>query len=159
MPGSSFEQYFRHRKEFFVSLLIVGALLIVGVLAIVGVVMLSIGEQRRDTANKLAASSAQPVLESKPHTTETPMHVSARPTIQLEDKNALVPDEEEQLRAALNGQFHELSHEIRSLHDQAWQLEQRLGVLTTMIDRIERSRGDHTNVEEGVSIPLDNSLV
>jgi hypothetical protein len=140
-----------------VSLLIVGGLLIIGVLAIVGAVMLSIGEQRRDAANKLTAGPTQSALVIPPQTTEATR--SARPTVPLEEKRVLVPNEEEQLRSTLNGQFHELSHEIRSLHDQAGHLEQRLGLLTDMIDRIERSRGGHTNVEEDANIPIDNTLV
>jgi hypothetical protein len=140
-----------------VSLLIVGGLLIIGVLAIVGVVMLSISEQRRDAVSKIATNQAQSALVSTPHTTEEPTR--ARPTALLDENKALIPSDEEQLRVTLNGQFHELSHEIHSLHDQAWQLEKRLGILTDMIDHIERSRSGHIIGEEDSVIPLDNTLV
>jgi hypothetical protein len=174
LPESSIEHYFRQRKEFFVSLLIVGGLLIVGVLAIVGVVMLSISEQRSEATKVKAVSQVQPALASTPQAVETPasqaqsglittapvgeVSTSRRPTTPLDERRAFVPSEEEQLRAALNGQFHELSHEIHNLHDQAWQLEQRLGVLTGMIDRIERASSGRTKIEEDSAIPFDNPI-
>jgi hypothetical protein len=161
-----------------VSLLIVGGLLIVGVLAIVGVVMLSINEQRSEAAKgtAMATSQAQSALPGTSHAVEVPnstgqaqpetgntsravdIPTSGRPTVRLDEGRAFVSSDEGDLRATLNGQFRELSHEIHSLHDQAWQLTQRLGALTDMIDHIEGDRGGHTTIEEDTAIPFSDSI-
>jgi hypothetical protein len=44
--------------------------------------------------------------------------------------------------SALNGQFHELAAELRTLYQQAADLEQRLRTLTEIADRIEGSSSD-----------------
>lgn len=135
------------------SLLIIGGLFALGVVAILGAILLGISEQRRENAraNALSAPVSLPVDErtaslsppSAPLTT-------ARPTIPLDRPTTRLPNEEPPTYAALNGQFHELADEIRELHQQAWDLEQRLSTLTGTITRIERLQNGHTSVEEEI---------
>ena len=49
---------------------------------------------------------------------------------------------------ALNGQFRELAAELRTLYQQAWDLERRLRGLMEMADRIEDKQDVEISVEE-----------
>jgi hypothetical protein len=49
---------------------------------------------------------------------------------------------------ALNGQFRELAAELRTLYQQAWDLERRLRVLMEMADRIEDRQDSQISIEE-----------
>lgn len=135
------------------SLLIIGGLFALGVVAILGAVLLGISEQRRENAraNALAAQVSLPVGEQTSSRPPASAPVTtARPTIPL-DRPALLDHEEPSALPALNGQFHELADEIRDLHQQAWDLEQRLSTLTETIARIERRQNGHTSIEEEAS--------
>jgi hypothetical protein len=46
-----------------------------------------------------------------------------------------------------------MANEIRALHEQAWQLEQRLSVLTEMIEHIERTQSGKISIEEESPAP------
>ena len=46
-----------------------------------------------------------------------------------------------------NGQFHRLSVELHSLHGQAQEIEDRLSVLTEMVEHIEDDQNSYTSVE------------
>jgi len=132
------------------SLLIIGGLFALGVVAILGAILLGIGEQRRE--NALSAPVSRPVDErtaslSSPSAPLT----TARPTIPLDRPTTRLPNEESTTYTALNGQFHELAAEIRELHQQAWDLEQRLSTLADTIARIERLQNGHTSIEEEIS--------
>lgn len=136
------------------SLLIIGGLFALGVVAILGAVLLGISEQRRENARANAATVpvSLPVDEqatSLPRAS-APL-TTARPTIPLDRPTALLDHEEPAALPALNGQFHELADEIRELHQQAWDLEQRLSSLTKTIARIERRQNAHTSIEEEAS--------
>ncbi|HEY6411408.1 MAG TPA: hypothetical protein VIY29_28445, partial [Ktedonobacteraceae bacterium] len=72
-------------------------------------------------------------------------------------ESTLATLEGEQIPSTLNGQFVELSGEIRSLHQQAQSLEQRLGALTETINHIERSLGNHTSIEEEAHLSSDHT--
>jgi TolA-binding protein len=137
-----------------VSLLIIGGLFALGVVAILAAVLLGISEQRRENARANAASA--PVsLPVEQHTASLPpvsaTMTTARPTIPLDRPTARLDHEEPAALPALNGQFHELADEIRELHQQAWDLEQRLSTLTDTINRIERRQNGHTSIEEEAS--------
>ena len=129
------------------NLLIIGGLLVVGVLAISGAVLLSLSEQRAETTRK-----NHELLPALP--TNRNLTVKLRPLEEAVDsqpaeaETTLATIEGEQAPSTLNGQFHELAGEIRSLHQQAQSLEQRLGVLTEMVDHIEHSQGNRTSNEE-----------
>lgn len=49
--------------------------------------------------------------------------------------------QEEQDSSNLDGQFHELSAELRALHSRAQEMEQRIGMLMEIVDRLEHDHG------------------
>ena len=133
------------------SFLIIGGLLAFAVLAIVVAVILTIGEQRTEKARLSAATTSLPPAIEQP----TEVSRSVRRTVPLNRQTFPVAvekpirtSEDEQIAPALNGQFHEFAAELRSLHQQAWELEQRLHGLTEMVDRIEESQNNHISIEE-----------
>jgi hypothetical protein len=52
---------------------------------------------------------------------------------------------------AMNGLIREMAEELRSLHQQAWELEQRLRGLTEMFDRTESALGRRLAIDEEVT--------
>ena len=151
------------------NLLIIGGLFAVAILAIVGIVLLSLSERGAEAARRASTTSAAPTVPSTVPST-------ARPTVPLtaqENREPTLPPrpparesaiqrqspskkrettsadrEEKQLLPMLNGQFHEFVDELRGLHQQAWELEQRLSVLTQMVDRVERTQANRISIEE-----------
>lgn len=165
------------------NILIVGGLLLVGIAAILVAVFLAVSDQRKETArvNSLKLDSeirsstpSAPTVPVVPPAQKEPVPPSSatattatRPNRPSTGKSSLMLDSRQdegiEKLPALNGQFHELANEIRSLHQQAWQLEQRLSVLTEMVDHVERSQG-HYSVEEAeeeeqnAHIPSENTI-
>jgi hypothetical protein len=156
-----------------VNILIIGALLLVGIAAIIGAVLISLGESRREAAASFQgnrpvtpARSAAPT-EATQRTEQVP--VSPRPMAttdtsgplsHIDREHSLTTLEGAQKLPALNGQFHELANEIRALHQQAWQFEQRLNVLTEMVNQVEKTQSGHVNFdddEEQMQFPTDNT--
>jgi hypothetical protein len=117
-----------------VNILIIGGLLVLAVVAILGAVLLS----RSDEANGAAAQTT-PVLQAP-----TPAHDRAKSDPAPATAAAAANRQQASL---LNGQFHEMAGEIRTLHQQAWQLEQRLSALTEMVNQLELTHNDDGNVE------------
>ena len=140
------------------NFLIIGGLLAFGILALVGAIFLGLSEQRAtSTRNNRVEQAALPDL-SRPVThsvVESPTMV--RPNLPASGETTFSREEQERRLSALNGQFHEVVGEIRTLHQQALQLEQRLGVLTEIVDRIERSQSGHTSIEEESFTKQDNT--
>ena len=135
------------------NFLIIGGLLAFAVLAIVVAVILSISEQRSEKARVNAASTSLPTVPVIEQPTEVSR--SVRKTVPLNRQDFPVAAEkpirtsnDEQTLPALNGQFHEFAAELRSLYQQAWELEQRLHGLTEMVDRIEERQNNHISIEE-----------
>lgn len=58
----------------------------------------------------------------------------------------------------LNGQFHEVVREIRTLHQQASQLEQRLNSLTELVNRLERTQTNRPGLSEDPYSIHDNTM-
>jgi hypothetical protein len=52
---------------------------------------------------------------------------------------------------AMNGQMREVAEELRSLHQQAWELEQRILSLTELFDRLERTQSRQFSIDEEVT--------
>jgi len=137
-----------------VTILIIGGLLILAVLAIAGAVLLGISEQRSQTsrANARATSSSTnpaPAPSQAPGVSRaaeqtTPVRQGLPATIERSQRSA---GDGQQLYA-LNGQFHELAAELRTLYQQAWDLERRLRGLMEMADRIEDKQDAEISVEE-----------
>ena len=130
------------------NLLLIAGLLGLALVAILVAVLLGMSEQQ---AGKARANNATASPESAPATAspaESGKVVTSNiPTSATTQKNALV-DTDEQMLPALNGQFREFASELRSLHQQAWELEQRLLGMTEMVDRIENTRANHISIEE-----------
>ena len=129
------------------NLLIIGGLLAVGILAILGAVLLSLSEQRAETARRNQEPAPALPTDRNPTVKLRPLEETANRQ-PAATETTLATLEGDSIPSTLNGQFHELAGEIRSLHQQAQSLEQRLGVLTEMVNHIERSQGNHISIEE-----------
>ena len=51
---------------------------------------------------------------------------------------------------ALNGQFHELTVELQTLYQHAWELERRLRTLAEVADRIEKTNTNQVAIQEEI---------
>ncbi len=158
------------------NILIVGGLLILGIAAILGAIFLAISDQRKENGRlnnlkqdneiKVSPPTSHPTIPLIYKETIPPQQMTESTVNRTGSKSTSLTDlEGVQKLPALNGQFHELAAEIRSLHQQAWQLEQRLSVLTDMVDHIEHSQNSHfdieeedANEEEETQQPSDNTL-
>ena len=140
------------------TLLIIGAMLIVALLAILGAVFLSVSDQR---ANKAQANTN--VTVSSPGTVPLVEQSSAAGPVTektiLQRQNQ-TPTLERPLTTigggqqpyALNGQFHELTVELQTLYQHAWELERRLRTLSEVAGRIEKTHNDQTGIEEQIHV-------
>jgi hypothetical protein len=134
------------------NLLIIAGLLGLALVAILVAVLLGMSEQQAEKARannatalpESAPATASPVETGKVVTGNAPSLPALSATTQ---KNALV-NTDEQMLPALNGQFREFASELRSLHQQAWELEQHLRGMTEMVDRIENTPANHISIEE-----------
>jgi hypothetical protein len=139
------------------------------VAAIVGVVFVVLGEQHADKARttqttvtpaiapaattSLPASTPPSLDERRSQPARTMGGYPSAPTRHL--TSALPGNEttvsmrsEASRRSDLNGQFHELAAELRTLYQQAADLERRLRGLTEIADRIEGSSSDSFGTDE-----------
>jgi len=144
-----------------VNLLIIGGLLVVAAAAIIGAVLIGMSEQRtqhaRNASLKQPTSTASSDLATR-KLMEEPTTTTSRPNLPTTRESNLPSRGEDQRLSSLNGQFPELASEIRTLHQQASQLEQRLSILTEMVDHIERTQGGRISVEEETAPTSDNTL-
>jgi hypothetical protein len=154
------------------SILILGVLFAVGLVALAGVAFLVLGEGRTE-ATPAAGRTPLEAIPAPVETTSSRPTEASRPTIPLTDEDALashrpsgplpnIPDssllsrpgrslsgetlskpQEEEPRAGLNGQFHELSEELRSLDQQVGAVEQRLGSLKEIVARLTQTDNGH----------------
>jgi hypothetical protein len=137
-----------------VNLLIIGGLLVIAAAAILGAVLLSISEQRAEKArvNGVPApisTNSSPTANStsnlgNPANRPAPMR-QAQP---VTGGRSFASGDDDQQISALNGQFHELAAELRTLYQHAWELEQHLRVLTEAVDRIEQSQSGRFSIAE-----------
>lgn len=133
------------------NLLIIGGLLVVAAAALIGAVLIGISEQRNERAHH--ASLRQPASTAS-NDLATHKLVEAPAT-----RESNLPSRgEKQHISSLNGQFHELASEIRTLHQQASQLQQRLSILTEMVDHIESTQDGRISIEEEAAPASDNTL-
>ncbi len=141
--------------------LIIGGLLVIGIGAIVALFFVLRGG---DTA-QAKAPAAVPQTAREAHPTpvapEPPLEQSAvipaEPEVTPVSETRTVPiaetavqdgaitappvyEKEQPLRVHLNGQFHELTQGLRSLQQQAIEMEQRLSSLNQMLEGIERNQ-------------------
>ena len=126
------------------NLLIIGGLLVIAAAAILGAVLLSIGESRADKARANGVPAPVSTNIGSPANRPAPMRQAPPVT----GERTFSSRGDDQQISALNGQFHELAAELRTLYQHAWELEQHLRVLTEAVDRIEQSQGGHFSIAE-----------
>jgi hypothetical protein len=136
-----------------VNLLIIGGLLAIAVVAILVAVLLGMSEQRAEKARinggaALGSTATMPLVE-QPTTSTRALErgTSTRQVPSLAEKPLRSVEEGQQI-IALNGQLHELAAELRTLYQQAWELERRLRGLTEKVDHIEEMRNNQFSIEE-----------
>ena len=141
------------------NLLIIGGLLIVAAAAIIGAVLIGMSEQRAETARNARLKQPPSTVDlTTRKLVEEPTTTTSRTNLPTTRESDLTSRGEHQRLSSLNGQFQELASEIRTLHQQAWQLEQRLSILTEMVDHIERTQGGRISIEEEAAPRSDNTL-
>lgn len=145
------------------NILIVGGLLVIGVGALVALFfVVRSGRTARaktleavpQTAREAPPTPVEPEPEPQteqfdviPHTPEV-THVSETRTVPVAETaeqdgvahTQPVYEKEAPLRVHLNGQFHDLTQGLRSLQQQATEMEQRLSSLNQMLENIERNQ-------------------
>jgi hypothetical protein len=137
-----------------VNLLIIGGLLAFGLLALLASVFLARGERQEGQAAAKAAAAPSPSATAK--TTQPlkpPSDTPDTPAAKMPETKETLPAVREETPLALNGQFHELANELRTLHEYAIEIEQRLSVLTGIVDHIEHTQANHINIEEEAETP------
>src|SRR5438477_53648 len=113
-------------------------------------------EQRADKARtngsvSISSSNSTPLVEqssaaSRVTERTTPLRQNLPPTIE----RPLSPTGGGQQQYALNGQFHELTVELQTLYQHAWELERRLRTLAEVADRIEKTHSNQIGIEEEI---------
>ena len=140
--------------------IIIAALVIIGLLAIVGAVLLMRGGGREQVAQSVPApavatdapesessalsshaSLSVPVAPEAVHTVPTDSSAPQRETAAEESipEHTLPIERDTEQHVVLNGQFHELVDQLRTLHEQSVEREQRLNALNKMVERIDQS--------------------
>jgi hypothetical protein len=127
-----------------VNLLIIGGLLVIAAAAILGAILLSISEQRAVKAHANGVPAPVSTNMSPQANRTAPIRQAAPVTVE----RSFASRGDDQQISALNGQFHELAAELRTLYQHAWELEQHLRVLTEAVDRIEQSQGGRFSIAE-----------
>jgi len=151
------------RKGESMDILIIGGLLVIGIGALVALffVLRSGDPSRAKTSEAVPqiAREAPPTSvhepEPEPETTQTTTSPASGVTPVSETRTVPVAEtaihdgatnahpvyeKEQPLRIHLNGQFHELTQGLRSLQQQATEMEQRLSSLNQMLESIERNQ-------------------
>jgi hypothetical protein len=148
------------------TLLIIGGMLIVALLAILGAVFLSVSDQR---ANKAQANENAPVSspgtmplvgQSSATNPAIERNSSQKQNLPLTVERPLNSSTDGQQQYALNGQFHELTMELQTLYQHAWELERRLRTLAEVADRIEKTQNNQISAETEIRTqsPADSTL-
>lgn len=139
--------------------LIIGALFAVALLAILGLVFILKSEPRTakvpvtkvDSEPLKVSETAQIATGGAPIQPGLPAPkeevVAAPQTVPLTQNVQRFP--------VANGQFHKLSVELHALQTQAQEIEQRLSILTEMIERVEHDQSHYISVDEKVSHPAE----
>lgn len=137
------------------TILIVGGLLVVALLAVLGAVFLSRTDQRaaRAQANgSVIVSTRGAIPLAQPSSTVNPTTERTAPISQNMPSTADRPASPvaSGQQYTLNGQFHELTVELQTLYQHAWELERRLRTLTEVANRIEKTQGNQVGTEQEI---------
>ena len=147
------------------TLLIIGGMLLVALLAILGAVFLSVSDQRaaktQVNGNVTETTSGtrqlvEPVSAATPVPERTALLSQNVPST---SERPVSPTAGSQQQYALNGQFHELTVELQTLYQHAWELERRLRTLSEVADRLEKTQGNQIGTEEGMRIPSSTDSI
>jgi hypothetical protein len=136
------------------TLLIIGGMLIVALLAILGAVFLSVNDQRANKAqangNVTVSSPGTVPLVEQPSATSKATERTAPlgQNLSYSAEGSLHTPVNDQQPYILNGQFHELTVELQTLYQHAWELERRLRTLADVADRIEKTQSNQIGIEE-----------
>ncbi len=119
-------------------LLISGGLLAIGLLAILALIWLirgASGEQEQESASGVQLRAATPRVE-------------VAPAAEVDGTGAVLSDGQMTSLALMNPEFHALATQLRTLHQQSAELEERLDILIQVVERIERSLPQQTHAEQ-----------
>lgn len=136
------------------TIFIIGGLLILAVLALAGAVLLGLSEQRSQTSRANARATSSPTIPTPAPSQAPTVSRAAEQTAPVRQglpaaiEGPQRSSGDSQQLYALNGQFHELAAELRTLYQQAWDLERRLRGLMEMADRIEDKQDVEISIEE-----------
>lgn len=134
------------------TLLIIGGLLAVAFLAILGAVFLSLNDQRPEKANgsvNVNSSASTPLVDrSSASNSITERTTSLNQNLPATTGGSLSPTAGDQQPYELNGQFRELTAELQTLHQHAWELERHLRTLAEVADRIEKNQTNQIGAGE-----------
>ncbi|MBX5450744.1 hypothetical protein [Thermogemmatispora sp.] len=119
-------------------LLISGGLLVLGLLAIVALIWVIRSTPAEDLPSRGLASASP--------------RVEVAPAFESGEREALPAGEDHRSHelALLNPELHALATQLRTLHQQSAELEQRLDILIQVVERIERSLPARTEAEASV---------
>jgi len=150
-------------KEFIVNTLIIGGCFLIALLALIGLVWAIRGDPAPPAASKALEDNAEPAgmmggvagpvsKEPSPLATQKLRnHHTPLVTQKLAHERTSVGPTQEEWQQDTIGQFRELSTELHVLHQQAQQIEQRLSILTEVVERLEHSENGQISVEEGTA--------
>lgn len=132
------------------NIVIVGGLLLLGVAALVALFFV-IREEQTDQADTSIGSHS--VEKSEPGTRQTTQEPSlAARTLPLPAEPSHKVQEERWV-TTLGGQFHELSVELQTLHEQSREIETRFNRLMSIVEHIEHSQDGHPAMRDEPSYP------
>ncbi len=120
------------------NMLIVAGLMAFGLLAIITAVFLAMGESKASQINTTASSKTEAI------TTTTPLPIAAPSRLAAQNLPAI---REETQVTAITTQFSELTAQLRSLHEQAREVERRLSILSALAEQIELGKS-RISIEE-----------
>ncbi len=138
--------------------------MLIGIAAIIGVVLLIVNEPRTKAVVPARTIEARPSKGPAPQASAVETPASENTLASLKQNypvvpRAAAPPTDAQQFARLNGQFHELASSLRSLHEQSSELEQRLGKLADVFERIEESPQYRVNIKEEDRSSQDNTTL
>jgi hypothetical protein len=118
------------------NMLIIAGLMIIALLAIIGAISLAISVEKTPAATQKSPAPTQ-TPAAPAETKKELVPVQSLPTVQDDARMAFI-----------NGQFHELASQLRTLHQQSQEIERRLSMLSQAADAIKRSQSSSVSVEE-----------
>lgn len=120
------------------NMLIVAGLMAFGLLAIIAAVFLAMGESKTAQTSTTASSKTEAITTTTPQSATAPSPAS---------KQNLPAIREETQVTAITTQFSELTAQLRSLHEQAREVERRLSILSALAEQIELGKS-RISIEE-----------